>query len=248
MKIAILSDLHLDICQWKNTEWPEADVLVVAGDSFEARLLWASPESSNYALGLECWDFINTISARYSDVIFICGNHEYYGSYFSKVERFLKESLPKTIHFLNQDSVTIKGQMFYGGTIWTDMGGPLDRLAIQQGMNDFRKISTGQGKFTPHLAALIHGLAMKDIAGLPDGCVIVSHHAPSSKSVHPRYSNEGGFNKAYYSDWPNLERHKLVIHGHMHDPFDYYVGSCRVVCNPRGYYDDPLYKIKVIEI
>lgn len=248
MKIAILSDLHLDICPWENKEWPEADVLVVAGDSFEARLLWAGPASSNYALAQKCWDFINTISAKYPHVLFICGNHEYYGSYFSKVEKFLSENLPANIEFLNHEVTVIKDQMFYGGTIWTDMGSPLDRLTIQQGMNDFRKISTGSGKFTPHLAARIHGLAMKDIASLPDGCVIVSHHAPSERSVHQRYQSYSAINKAYYSNWPNLERHKLVIHGHTHDPFDYYIGNCRVVCNPRGYYDDPFYKIKVIEI
>lgn len=161
---------------------------------------------------------------------------------------FLKHALPKNIHFLNHESVTIKGQMFYGGTIWTDMGGPLDRLTIQQYMNDFKKISTGHGKFTPALAAGRHGLAMRAISNLPNDCVIVPHHAPNEKSVHPRYSNETSINKAYYSNWPNLSRHKLVIHGHTHDPFDYYVGKCRVVCNPRGYYDDPLYKIKVIEI
>jgi hypothetical protein len=28
---------------------------------------------------------------------------------------------------------------------------------------------------------------------------------------------------------------KLWTHGHMHDPFDYMIGTTRVVCNPRGY-------------
>ncbi|MCY1554175.1 hypothetical protein D9M68_907290 [compost metagenome] len=27
----------------------------------------------------------------------------------------------------------------------------------------------------------------------------------------------------------------LWFHGHTHDSFDYRVGTCRVVCNPRGY-------------
>jgi hypothetical protein len=33
---------------------------------------------------------------------------------------------------------------------------------------------------------------------------------------------------------------KLWTHGHTHDPFDYMVGSTRVLCNPRGYegYED----------
>jgi hypothetical protein len=28
---------------------------------------------------------------------------------------------------------------------------------------------------------------------------------------------------------------KVWTHGHTHDTFDYMVGSCRVICNPRGY-------------
>ena len=27
----------------------------------------------------------------------------------------------------------------------------------------------------------------------------------------------------------------LWIHGHIHESFDYDVGNCRVLCNPRGY-------------
>ena len=27
----------------------------------------------------------------------------------------------------------------------------------------------------------------------------------------------------------------LWIHGHTHTSFDYRVGGCRVICNPRGY-------------
>ena len=46
-------------------------------------------------------------------------------------------------------------------------------------------------------------------------------------------------NGAYYSDLSEfiLDRPciKLWVHGHMHDTFDYMIGSTRVVCNPRGY-------------
>jgi hypothetical protein len=27
----------------------------------------------------------------------------------------------------------------------------------------------------------------------------------------------------------------LWTHGHTHDRFDYMIGGCRIVCNPRGY-------------
>ena len=28
---------------------------------------------------------------------------------------------------------------------------------------------------------------------------------------------------------------KVWTHGHTHDNFDYIVGECRIICNPRGY-------------
>ena len=30
---------------------------------------------------------------------------------------------------------------------------------------------------------------------------------------------------------------RLWTHGHTHEDFDYMIGGCRVVCNPRGYID-----------
>lgn len=86
--------------------------------------------------------------------------------------------------------------------------------------------------------------------------VVVGHHAPSKISTHPRYKNETLMNGAYSSDLtefmlnnPNI---KLWTHGHTHDEFDYMIGSCRVVCNPRGYdgYEDRAdnFKLKYVEI
>jgi len=70
--------------------------------------------------------------------------------------------------------------------------------------------------------------------------VVVGHHAPSKASTHPRYKEDVTMNGAYSTnlsefilDRPQI---KLWIHGHTHDPFDYMIGSTRVVCNPRGYY------------
>ncbi len=32
-----------------------------------------------------------------------------------------------------------------------------------------------------------------------------------------------------------VEQAEYWIHGHTHDSFDYGLGMCRVMCNPRGY-------------
>jgi calcineurin-like phosphoesterase family protein len=79
----------------------------------------------------------------------------------------------------------------------------------------------------------------QDLKPVPfDGkTVVVTHHAPSSQSVHPRYANDL-LTPAFASNLENLmdgDRAALWIHGHMHDPFDYEIYGTRVVCSPRGY-------------
>ena len=66
---------------------------------------------------------------------------------------------------------------------------------------------------------------------------MVTHHAPSRKSIHPRFA-DSRLNACFVSDAEHLlgaDRVQLWIHGHTHDSFDYRVNGTRVVCNPRGY-------------
>jgi hypothetical protein len=86
--------------------------------------------------------------------------------------------------------------------------------------------------------------------------VVVGHHTPTHKSCHPRYAHEDLMNGGYHSNLSDFildrPRIKLWTHGHTHDDFDYMVGDCRVVCNPRGYIGhEPrasTFKLKVIEL
>ncbi len=64
---------------------------------------------------------------------------------------------------------------------------------------------------------------------------VVTHHAPHCKSLARLYAQDwssGGF----VSELPEwfFKLPQLGEHGHTHDSFDYEVGHCRVVCNPRG--------------
>jgi Icc-related predicted phosphoesterase len=86
--------------------------------------------------------------------------------------------------------------------------------------------------------------------------VVCTHHAPSKGSEHPRYKTDQLMNGAYNSNLDKfiLDRRaiKLWTHGHTHEDFDYMIGSCRVVCNPRGYinYEDRAdrFELKVVEV
>ena len=67
--------------------------------------------------------------------------------------------------------------------------------------------------------------------------VVITHHSPSSKSIHPRFAGSP-LNACFVSEAEWLlcgDRVTLWVHGHTHDSFDYSIKGTRVVCNPRGY-------------
>ena len=79
------------------------------------------------------------------------------------------------------------------------------------------------------------------VAANPAGkFVVVGHHSPSKLSTKPQYEGEFIVNGAYSSDLSELMLdHPQILmwtHGHTHHEFDYRIGTCRVVCNPRGYH------------
>jgi hypothetical protein len=115
----------------------------------------------------------------------------------------------------------------------------------QRFMRDFSRIRVGDAPdslFTPaDSTALFHlnaGWLERKLAERYDGpTVVVTHHAPSRKSIHPRFA-DSLLNACFVSDAERLldgTRARLWIHGHTHDSFDYFLDGVRVVCNPRGY-------------
>ena len=91
---------------------------------------------------------------------------------------------------------------------------------------------------TDHKAML--AVIREAVAENPAGkFVVVGHHSPSKLSTKPRYEKEVLMNGAYSSDLSELmldhPQIRMWTHGHTHHEFDYMIGTCRVVCNPRGY-------------
>jgi hypothetical protein len=68
---------------------------------------------------------------------------------------------------------------------------------------------------------------------------ICTHHAPSLQSIHEKYKNQA-LNGAFASNLDDFimsnPQIKYFSHGHTHESFDYKIGECRIICNPRGYY------------
>ena len=230
VKLHILNDLHIEFEDF-DPPATDADVIVLAGD---------------IGVGIEG---LRWAEARFPDrsVIYVPGNHEFYHHDITLIEE-LKAQAPDHIHVLNDDQVNIDGVRFLGSILWTDFAlfGEAHRfIAMQtarQRMTDYSLILNHGRRFTPEDAIRLH-TASRDwlkarLAEPFDGkTVVVTHHAPSSRSVPSRYASDL-LAPAFASNLEGLvdgDRIALWIHGHIHDSFDYEIYRTRVVCNPRGY-------------
>ena len=231
MKIRVLSDLHLEFGDFAPPA-VEAEVVVLAGDiNVKSRgVAWAAARFPN------------------SQVVYVPGNHEYYGGELTRTLSKMKAAAQGTnVHVLDRESVVIGGVRFLGATLWTDYrltgNQPLAEWDAAQTLYDFKAIRDEKfSKVRPPRILTEHVKSrrfLEDALGESfDGpTVVVSHHGPTELSIHERYkSRTDHLNSAYASRLDGLMGlAKFWFHGHVHDSFDYDVYGTRVVCNPRGY-------------
>ena len=199
-------------------------------------------------------DFFKRCSFQFPHVIYIMGNHEFYNGKFYAGIDYMREECAKypNVYMLEQDMKIIDDVVFVGGTLWTNMNkrDPLTMHAIEGMMNDFRIIRNDFRNYAPMSAldvAVRHDKTLAYIKLVVEEhkdkrCVVVGHHTPSFHSMHPMYANDTLMNGGYHSDLSEFildhPQIRLWTHGHTHHPFDYMIGSTRVVCNPRGYQND----------
>lgn len=233
MKLNVLSDLHLSLGA---LDVPDnaADVVILAGD------IARPADAMAWARNLR------------KPVFYVAGNHEFYGATLDATLAELQAlSRGTNVRVLDDDAVTLDGVRFLGTTLWTDflLLGPDRRdFAMREGqrfLRDFTRIRTSDAPptlFTPEDAAArfdrhARWLACELDKPFAGPTVVITHHAPSPASVHPRFAGSP-INACFVSDAEHLlgaDRVHLWIHGHTHDSFDYDVQGTRVVCNPRGY-------------
>lgn len=236
MRIQVLSDLHLEFERFE-PQAVEADVSVLAGDTHRGKLgmQWARQACAG------------------RPVVYVAGNHEYYGHAVPKLTDELRAESEGAVHFLEQGSVEIEGLRFFGCTLWTDfqlLGNPsLARDTAQLKMNDYRKVRVSpqyrklraRDTLDLHYRSR-HWLEAAVERGATRGAVIVTHHAPSARSLPVGYV-EDWLSPAYASSPDSLievSGAALWIHGHTHRSVDYRIGDTRVISNPRGYTDEPV--------
>lgn len=235
MKLLIYSDLHLEFgsgfCLPEKTE---ADILILAGDIITF---------DNYKpLGrfLQDWN---------KPVLFVAGNHEYYtqtpmDEEDSTFSEWLKSNHPN-VHFLRDESISIDGVYFFGGTMWTHFnGGDLKAMdAAHCQMNDFRLIKKSDGSsLLPSDTLGLHDHYVEKLLawferGLTGPRVVISHHAPV---INPKTQYMGSplmpaFNSLDMQDIIEKYQPDLWIYGHTHECDDQAIGKTLIVSNQLGY-------------
>jgi hypothetical protein len=245
MKVRIVSDIHIEFCQGGEgiPDLGKGDVLILGGD-----ILCAKHFKTNGPLHEVYKDFLQKCIVNFDHVIYILGNHEYFGYNWGNTIKVLKENFPPSIHILENEYVKVQDTIFLGCTLWSDFRNenPLEMMDCGGGMNDYRKIRIGSNyrKLNPDDTLKVHKQSkqflLEKLEEFKNEKIwIATHHAPSYQSIHQKYKTYS-CTGAYCSDLDDLimtnPQIKYWSHGHTHSSFRYKIGECEVMCNPRGYF------------
>jgi predicted phosphodiesterase len=230
MRLHVLSDLHLERGDY-TPKRTNADVVVLAGDIHQGSrgIQWAQKHFPR------------------TPVLYVMGNHEFYGCEMRPlVEECRAETRGGNILLLENQSAQIGGITFLGCVLWTDFKlwpKPAEAMeAARDYMNDFKLIRTPSGRLRPGDTVQFHQTSVAWLKSQlkkndPKKTVIITHHAPSERSIPPQNADDI-LNAAFASDLDSLiraSRIPLWIHGHTHYNVDYKVGVTRIYSNQRGY-------------
>ncbi|WP_053191446.1 MULTISPECIES: metallophosphoesterase [Pseudomonas] len=229
MKIQIYSDLHNEFSLF-NPPPSGADLVVLAGDidTKTRGVKWANEVFT-------------------CPVIYVSGNHEFYGGHIDHTLRKMREAAASHVHVLDNEALIWKQTRFLCTTSWTGYSSTGNAVAATRlcwdRMNDFRAIRAGTNfrRLRPDDLVsrnkIAHKWLSQELAKQFDGkTVVVTHHAPLMSCLDV---DEQGthLDAAYANDWSPLFDNEidLWIFGHTHHAVDLKFKGARVISNPKGY-------------
>jgi Icc-related predicted phosphoesterase len=222
MKFALVSDIHLEFGDYAVPE-VDANVLINCGDLATA----------NSKAGIE---WLRKAGEVYEKVLFVPGNHEFYGGeYHEELER-LKTFIGRMnrVELMHNAMTFIGNVRIIGTTLWTN--------GEKRVLSDFYVIRWGNELFSVDKARELHRQQVKFLRNMlaakhTGPTVVMTHHAPIPECVHPRFIGSD-INCMFHANLNKLiAEHKIDfwLHGHMHDFRDLEYEGTRILCNPRGY-------------
>lgn len=110
----VASDLHLENGGFSWSSRHQGKVLLLCGDIIQVNL-WDSPSYK------DMFDhFFETVSSQFEIVLYVLGNHEYYGSTKEEVVGYVRQKLKAwpNVHLLDNEHIDIDGVRYIGSTLW----------------------------------------------------------------------------------------------------------------------------------
>jgi len=210
------TDLHTEFAPFDLPPLPEGtDAVLIGGDT---------------GVGIGALDVLEAIWRAYRvPVLFVLGNHEYYGQEVGAFEEALARRLDTLhrqgadIHWLQGNAHTVGDTRVIGATLWTDMallgdGGMMARRMAERAMNDYRRIQiTEQGPLDIDAVGWRKARALTTadticwhhthLARITDALatpfagptLVLTHHLPSPLCIAERFRGDG-LNPAFASD------------------------------------------------
>lgn len=235
MTLHYASDLHLEFPE--NREWlrrtplqGRGGVLLLAGDILPFAVL------HKHRAILQAW------GEQYDHVLWLPGNHEYYGDDIAQRSGRLDERLTGNLRLLNDAAWYAPGLRILCTTLWTRIN-QLSEGLMRRAMNDYHQIRKGRSLLHPAHTTALHEAALAwlsaELAKPFSGATIVAtHHVPTFQHYPPEYIGDA-LNEAFA-----VELHDLIaesgatawIYGHHHRNIPpYTIGNTRMLTNQLGY-------------
>ena len=240
MVVQYVSDLHLEFSQnatylEANPILPTGDVLVLAGDvtslnHYKTRKLEKS--------------LFKTLSKQFAQVYYIPGNHEFYRSLDARLlnEPFQEALLPN-VFLLNNTTRTYGGVRFVFSTLWSQID-QINEFVFKHNMADFQLI-TYRGRmlhpsvYTRDLHGPARAFLQRELSrSVAEPTVVVTHHMPSLRCVHPRHMGSV-LEQGFANDLDDLildTQPAYWVYGHSHanrPPIQ--IGQTQLLTNMLGY-------------
>lgn len=238
VKIGVVSDLHLEFGVSRGTldnvraALGDADIILMPGDiSYGTSSIIAAQQ-------------------LFPDkpVCLVAGNHEFYGASYEATLTEMHTCDGRNVTFLNCDSVILNANTpvrVIACTLWTDFalaGNTPLALMDAYGINDFRQIGYQGRRLSPSDVKERHETERawleKQLAQSFSGItVVMTHHAPVSFAIAPRYVGDR-LSPCFASrmeDTLLTYNPDLVVWGHTHHCVDRVINNTRFVSSQTGY-------------
>ncbi len=232
MVVQYASDLHLEQPSnlsflEKNPLRPVADILILAGDILPLK------DISGYG------SFLDRLSAGWEKVIWVPGNHEFYGLDLADFESSFKKNLRSNVHLVHNKRIELRDIQFICTTLWSDITGHEDDMV--RDYQDFDTIMYGGKKLSAPRYMQLHQDSLNfldDTQDVDGQKIVVTHHLPTLVDYPPQYAGSkinSGFATDLSSQIAKIKA-DYWVYGHHHSNGKVHKqGNTHFVSNQLGY-------------